>query len=169
MAPAAQERTSPIRSRADHTTHAAASKLSATAAEFSGGVGGKHLASYVLWMQVHGKSASTIKADLAAIRFFHDKMSHPKYPLPSNEELAVKLERRSFGGVDRTWSNIEFNKMLGKDRYDFILALYLGRYAGLRIHECFRIDTATAERVLRENTITLKGKGGKVRTVPINE
>ena len=26
-----------------------------------------------------------------------------------------------------------------------------GRYAGLRIHECFRIDTATAERALREN------------------
>ena len=45
----------------------------------------------------------------------------------------------------------------------------LARYAGLRIHECFRIDTATAERVLRENAITIKGKGGKVRTVPINE
>ena len=47
--------------------------------------------------------------------------------------------------------------------------MYLARYAGLRIHECFRIDTATAERALRENAITIKGKGGKVRTVPINE
>ena len=27
---------------------------------------------------------------------------------------------------------------------DYILALYLARYAGLRIHECFRIDTAAA-------------------------
>ena len=136
-------------------------------------ISGKHLASYVLWMQESGKSASTIKTDLAAIRFFHDKMSRPKYQLPTNDELAVELERRCFGGVDRTWSNVEFNKMLGKalaeDRYDFILALYLGRYAGLRIHECFRIDTATAERALRENAITIKGKGGKVRTVPINE
>ena len=136
-------------------------------------ISGKHLVSYVLWMQESGKSASTIKTDLAAIRFFHDKMSRPKYQLPTNDELAVELERRCFGGVDRTWSNIEFNKMLGKalaeDRYDFILALYLGRYAGLRIHECFRIDTATAERALRENAITIKGKGGKVRTVPINE
>ena len=134
-------------------------------------ISGKHLVSYVLWMQESGKSASTIKTDLAAIRFFHDKMSRPKYQLPTNDELAVELERRCFGGVDRTWSNIEFNKMLGKalaeDRYDFILALYLGRYAGLRIHECFRIDTATAERALRENAITIKGKGGKVRTVPI--
>ena len=88
-------------------------------------ISGKHLASYVLWMQESGKSASTIKTDLAAIRFFHDKMSRPKYQLPTNDKLAVELERRCFGQVDRTWSNVEFNKMLGKalaeDRYDFIL------------------------------------------------
>lgn len=136
-------------------------------------ISGKHLTNYVLWMQGSGKSASTIKTDLAAIRFFHDKMSNPKYRLPSNDELAAELERRCFGHVDRTWSTAEFNKMLGKalaeDRYDYILALYLARYAGLRIHECFRIDTATAEQALRENAITIKGKGGKVRTVPINE
>lgn len=136
-------------------------------------ISGKHLSSYVLWMQESGKSASTIKTDLAAIRFFQDKMSRPKYRLPSNEELAVELERRRFGGADRTWSNAEFNKLLGKamgeDRWDYILALYLGRFAGLRIHECFRIDTATAEDALRKNIITIKGKGGKVRTVPINE
>ena len=99
-------------------------------------------------------------------------MDH-KYTLPSNDEPGVTLERRRFGQDDRTWSMTEFNKMLGKaladDRYDFILAMYLARYAGLRIHECFRIDTATAERALRENAITIKGKGGKVRTVPINE
>ena len=136
-------------------------------------ISGKHLVSYVIYLQDTGKSASTIKTDLAAIRFFHDKMSNPKYRLPTNDELAVELERRCFGGTDRTWSMTEFNKMLGKalaiDRYDFILAMYLARYAGLRIHECFRIDTATAERALRENAITIKGKGGKVRTVPINE
>ena len=43
------------------------------------------------------------------------------------------------------------------------------RYAGLRIHECFRIDTAIAEKALRENAVTIKGKGGKVRTVPIED
>ena len=136
-------------------------------------ISGKHLTSYVLWMQESGKSASTIKTDLAAIRFFHDKMSRPKYQLPNNEQLAVELKRRCFGGVDRTWSLAEFNRMLGKalaeDRYDFILAFYLGRYAGLRIHECFRIDTATAEQAIRENTITIKGKGGKIHMVPINK
>ena len=42
-------------------------------------------------------------------------------------------------------------------------------YAGLRIHECFRIDTVIGEQALRENAITIKGKGGKVRSVPISE
>ena len=133
---------------------------------------GKHLVSYVIHMQETGKSVSTIKTDLAAIRFFHDKMDS-KYLLPSNNELGIILERRRFGQDDRTWSNEEFNHMLGRalseDRYDYILALYLARYAGLRIHECFRIDTAIAEEALRENAITIKGKGGKVRTVTINE
>lgn len=136
-------------------------------------ISGKHLTSYVLWMQENGKAASTIKTDLAAIRFFHDKMSNPKYRLPDNDELAVEPERRCFGGTDRTWSITEFNHMLGRawaaDRWDYVLALYLARFAGLRIHECFRLDTATAEQALRENAITIKGKGGKIRTIPTNE
>lgn len=40
---------------------------------------------------------------------------------------------------------------------------------GLRIHECFRIDTAAAERALRENALTVKGKGDKMRIVPIED
>ena len=101
------------------------------------------------------------------------KLSRPKYTLPANDALGVELERRRFGQLDRTWSGPEFNRLLGKamaeNRDDFILALYLGRYAGLRIHECFRMDTAAAERALRENALTVKGKGGKVRTVPIED
>ena len=33
----------------------------------------------------------------------------------------------------------------------------------------FRMDTAAAERALRENALTVKGKGGKIRTVPIED
>ena len=93
--------------------------------------------------------------------------------LPGNEELGVALERRRFGQQDRTWTNPEFCKLIGRamaeEREDYILALYLARYAGLRIHECFRMDTAAAERALRENALTVKGKGGKVRIVPIED
>ena len=136
-------------------------------------ISGKHLVSYVLYLQEQGKSASTIKTDLSAIRFFHDKMSHPRYTLPDNGALGVALERRRFGQQDRTWTNSEFGKLIGRamaeEREDYILALYLARYAGLRIHECFRMDTAAAERALRENALTVKGKGGKVRIVPIED
>ena len=136
-------------------------------------ISGKHLVAYVLYMQAQGKSASTIKTDLAAIRFFHDKMERTKYRLPSNDELAVDLERRRFGGVDRTWSVREFNLFLANcmadGHEDFAAIACLTWYAGLHIHECFRIDTAIAAQALRENAITIKGKGGKIRTVPINE
>ena len=75
-------------------------------------ISGKHLVSYVLYLQEQGKSASTIKTDLSAIRFFHDKMSHPKYTLPSNDALGVELERRRFGQQDRTY---EKNDRAGND------------------------------------------------------
>ena len=92
-------------------------------------ISGKHLVSYVLYLQAQGKSASTVKTDLSAIRFFHDKMSHPRYTLPGNEELGVALERRRFGQQDRTWTNPEFGKLIGRamaeEREDYILALYL--------------------------------------------
>lgn len=136
-------------------------------------ISGKHLAAYVEYMQAEGKAPSTIKTDLAAIRFFHDKIIDAKYRLPNNDELAVELARRTFGGVDRTWSDEAFVALLmaatAAGREDYVLALHLARHTGLRIHECFRIDTATAERALRENAITIKGKGGKVRTVPFEE
>ena len=82
-------------------------------------ISGKHLVSYVIYLQDTGKSASTIKTDLAAIRFFHDKMDH-KYTLPSNDELGITLERRRFGQDDRTWSNPEFSKITD-DEYDALV------------------------------------------------
>ncbi len=134
-------------------------------------ISGKHLVAYVLWMQEKELSASTIKIDLAAIRFFHDKISDAKYSLPSNSELGIQLERRRFGDTDRTWSTAEFNRIieLASNNDGYLLAFHLARFAGLRIHECFRIDTAIARQAIRERTITIKGKGGKIRTVPINQ
>lgn len=129
----------------------------------------KHIYAYVSYLQEQEKSASTIKTDLSAIRFFHDLIQQPRYELPANTDLL--LQRRTFGEVDRSWSPSEFNRMLacalelGKE--DFVTILYLGRYAALRIHECFRIDTATAAKAIKENTLTIKGKGGLVRTVPL--
>lgn len=120
----------------------------------------KHMFAYVDTLQGKGSAASTIKTDLSAIRFFHDLIPTPRYELPNND--ALMLQRRAFGDVDRTWSYPEFNRMLAcaldAGREDYITILYLGRYAALRIHECFRIDTAMATKAVKENALTIKGK-----------
>jgi len=131
----------------------------------------KHIFAYVDFMKSKNLASSTIKTDLAAIRFWHDMMPNAKHKLPDN--AALDLERRSFGKLDRTWTTEEVNKMmcvcLEQNREDYLAVLCLARYVGLRIHECFRIDTATAANAARAMEITIKGKGGKMRTVPINE
>lgn len=131
----------------------------------------KHLEAYAAKLRQEGKSASTIKTDLSAIRFFHDQMMSPRYQLPSNSDL--ELERRSFGKEDRTWSDGEFQRMCalaeldGKE--DYVTLFHLARYAGLRIHECFRIDTSAARNAVRSGAITITGKGGLRRTVALTE
>lgn len=123
------------------------------------------------YLQESGKAASTIKTELSAIRFFHDLLPNPRFELPDNRQLL--LQRRTLGGVDRTWSIPEFNWMLAlalaAEREDYIAILYLGRYVALRIHECFQIDTAIAAKALKEKPLTIKGKGGLVQTVPLND
>ncbi len=131
----------------------------------------KHIFAYVEYMQNNGLSASTIKTELAAIRFFHDNMQYIRSELPTNDELDLK--RRTFGGVDRTWTDREYNLMIacsmecGHKDYTAILAL--ARYAGLRLEECFRIDTNDANNALDSGKLFVKGKGGLTRYVPINE
>jgi len=131
----------------------------------------KHMIAYVEDMQERELAASTIKTELAAIRFWHDKIPEARYKLPSNETL--DLEKRTFGGVDRAWTQGEFNRMIALcwkvEREDYAALFTLARYVGLRIHECFRIDTAIAERAVENSEITIKGKGGKIRTVPISK
>ena len=134
-------------------------------------ISGKHLSSYVEEMQYQNLSASTIKTDLSAIRFWHDQIPNAKYILPSNDEF--NLERRKFGGVDRAWSDGEINRMITEcwkvNHDDYAACIVIARYAGLRLHEVMRIDTAIARSALKNGYITIKGKGGKVRDVPINE
>ncbi|WP_372997386.1 tyrosine-type recombinase/integrase [Lutispora sp.] len=127
----------------------------------------KHISAYIKHMQDKGLSASTIKTDLAAIRYFHDQCPEAKYVISDNG--AFELEKRLFGGVDRTWSQIEFTGMvniaweLGQTRIVYVLCL--GRYQGLRIHEALRLDRAAAESALKAGILHVKGKNGKERDV----
>lgn len=134
-------------------------------------VSGKHLCAYVEYRQEEGKAASTILDDLCAIRYYHDQMGAPRYRLPSNEELAADLERRRFAEDDRRWTEEEYNSFvqlaIDLQRQDYAHAFILAHELGLRIHEVFRLDTATVNAALKADEITVVGKGGKVRTVPL--
>lgn len=132
---------------------------------------GKHITAYIDHLQEGGKTAAYIKTELSAIRLFHDLMPDTRHHLPANSDL--NLERRRFGKVDRTWRNEEYRLMVEwatqSGNNTFADMLILIRTLGLRLHECARIDTAIAAAALKEEYLTIKGKGGKIRTVPINE
>lgn len=131
----------------------------------------KHIFVYVEYMQGKGLSASTIKTELVAIRFFHDSMPYTRCLLPTNYDL--ELESRNFGGIDRRWDGREFNLILvaamKTNHKDYLAILALARYAGLRLEECFRIDPSDAHNALDRGKLFVKGKGGLTRYVPINE
>lgn len=134
-------------------------------------ISGKHLSDYVTQMQDKDYAPSTIKTDLAAIRFWHDQIPCVKYELPTNG--AFDLKKRAFGEIDRRWSGAEYHKMIAQcqmeQRADFEACIILARYGGLRLHEVMRIDTAIARDALKTGLITIKGKGGKIRQVPIGQ
>ena len=110
-------------------------------------ISGKHLVAYVRHLQENGKAASTIKTELAAIRFWHDKLGEAKYKLPSNGDLAdqAPLERRKLQGIDRHWTPEQFTAFVA----------------------VCRLDTAAVEAWERTGLLTVKGKGGRVRSVPV--
>jgi len=122
-------------------------------------------------MQNRGLAASTIKTDLGALRFFHDKIPNAKHILPDNDKL--NLEKRKFGGVDRCWSEREYELMLAEckkaGREDYVAIITIARHVGLRVHEIFRLDTATVRLGLKTGILVVRGKGGLIRQVPINE
>lgn len=128
----------------------------------------KHVHGYVRFLFEKGRKTSYVKTELAAIRFWHDQIPNTRYRLPTNEELG--LGKRKFLGVDRTWSQPEFDRAckIAADtgRRDYVAVLCLARYAALRLHECFRMDTRSAEAAVKNGVFEVKGKGGLVREVP---
>lgn len=131
----------------------------------------KHLHSYVDEMKSKNLSASTIKTNLSAIRFYHDQFPKTRNILSPNE--VFDLEKRDFIGSDKSWSQDEYDRIkelsgqLGSRLvHDTVV---LARNEGLRIHEAIRLDRATVVRSIRTGELEIKGKGGKIRSVPLSE
>ena len=133
----------------------------------------KHLIAYVEYMESQDLSERTIKTDLSAIRWFHAYIPNAKFKLPDNGHLGVELSKHVFAQVDRAWSDKEYADMcqmaIREGIKKYANAMTLARRAGLRIHEVFRLDAATARDAIRKGVLTVKGKGGKVREVPADD
>ena len=130
----------------------------------------KHVVAYVARLQERGLASAYLKTELSGIRFYHDQIPNARHKLPDNKNL--NLHKRQFGQVDRTWSEREFELFVAKaielGREDYVAIFHLARYAALRLHECFRIDTQIATMAVKTGEITIRGKGGLVRVAPIN-
>ena len=92
------------------------------------------------------------------------------YVLPDNRDLG--MTKTPSGGKDRAWTEEEHQLMMEQairlDCQDVVLAMKLARLAGLRIHECARLTVGHIQDALKDGEVTIKGKGGLVRRVPVS-
>jgi len=84
----------------------------------------KHMIAYVEDMQERELAASTIKTELAAIRFWHDKIPEARYKLPSNEILDLEKLTLKELGCDDYRARKQVSQWLGHERDD-VTKIYL--------------------------------------------
>ncbi|MDE6454859.1 MAG: hypothetical protein K2L38_02860 [Dysosmobacter sp.] len=90
----------------------------------------------------------------------------------------AELEAENLGLLSKvtpevdTWSEEEFEWMLTyaltAGREDYITILYLVRYAGLNLDECFSIDMETAAKAVQEKVLTVRNGTAQERKVALN-
>lgn len=140
-------------------------------------ISNKHLKAFVEEQHKKGNSDKYIKGCLSAIRSYHDEID-AKYQLTNdNKELGVG--RVSYKDSVRRWSQNEIDKCkeiaAGLGRGDVVSAVTLADNSGLRIHEIFKLNTYDVDKQLKKikegekETLTVKGKNGKIREVEVND
>lgn len=129
----------------------------------------KHIEAFVEYRRRTGRTEKVIKNDLSAIRLFHNYIPNARYRLSDNEKFSLKPTPD--GRLDRAWEDSEYRAMVDYarklGRSDVELTMRLARNSGLRIHECLRINKKMARKFIDTGIITIKGKGGRVRDVPL--
>lgn len=137
-------------------------------------ISAKHLEGYVEQMKEWQYSKSYISTNLSAIRYFIDKNGGDSSRLPTNRELGADARTKEDRvGQDRAWSDnevvrfVEYTRDVGHSRYADMVVL--ARSHGLRIHEVTRLDKSDLKRALDELKLTVKGKGGLIRSIPVSD
>lgn len=128
----------------------------------------KHIISYVERLKSENKSASTIKTELAGIRFFH-KHSNSKNILIDNNRL--NLEQRDFAKIDRSWLHEEIKGALATakemGRIDIYNSINLAANFGLRLEETCKVTPNHLRQALNYGELYTKGKNGQERWIQI--
>ena len=130
----------------------------------------KHITRYAEKMKTEGKSASTMKTDLAGIRFAYER-SGGKNVLPGNEKL--NLPQRSIGKVDRAWTPTEIQTAKNwakiQGRPDVYHAVNLSSRFGFRIEGVCRATVSHVKNALETKELYIREKGGLTRVVPVTK
>lgn len=137
----------------------------------------KHLVAYVCSMQDKGLNPSTIKTDVAGIRYFHE-YTDSKNKLLDNDGLKAKLqemdrtlERRQVGGIDRHWEQQEIQgcktlaSELGHEKV--VMATDFGTKFGCRLVEMLRMEKNDVVKALDTGYLHVIGKNGQERDIPV--
>lgn len=134
----------------------------------------KHLHSYLEFMQDVGYSTSYVTTNLSAIRFFYDQVGNDSSKLPNNNKLSViSRSKEERIGDNKAWSPLEIEGFIkyasdvGQERYGDMVRL--SSQLGLRLHEVCRLDKGQLRQALEKGNISIKGKGGLVRDVPVRD
>ena len=128
----------------------------------------KHLISYVAHMKEQGLSPSTIKTEVAGIRWYHSR-SGSKNILVDNSKL--DLTPREYGKQNRAWlpeeiaGAIECAKFYG--RMDFAFAVKFSYLFSTRLSEICTLRINAIQNCFESGELKIKGKGGRVRYVPV--
>jgi integrase len=129
----------------------------------------KHVTAWVHNMKSRHLGPSTIKTNLSGLRFFLDQVFSSEF-IPSNNDL--ELTERVLQGIDRYWTEEELAEMISiaenLHRYDLVLILKIARHLGLRIHEVIKLERAQIEYALRHYVLIVRGKGGRIRSIPVS-
>lgn len=133
-----------------------------------------HIAHYVRYLQDRGLSTSYVTTSLSAIRYFYGKSLGGRFIIKSNR--AFEVNARSLNeriGKDRSISVSDYESLLARTiefapkEYEY--ALKCGLSFGLRIHEFFKMRRSEIKSALKTGNLMVKGKGGLVRVLPINQ
>lgn len=149
-------------------------------------MGDKHIASYAKAMQERGLQGKTIKTNMGAIRYMHNRIDRPRYrELSENRQLQEKFELKfekvkAING-NRAWTENEYNRMqeitrqmvVGKQSETAQVVsdcMVLSRTMGLRVAESACVHRSQAEQAIRTGIYQVgrEAKNGKPREVPLS-